>query len=501
MTVIALRSKTWAERWPFKVPLAGGWTGRHLPALISFFAVAVLACSGGDEDGAPVEAPAPDQATQAAQETLRATDAATPGATLTPSLSPTTPPQSGAAPQTGVTPIEIPVAGRIAFAGLDGGIWVADSGDGSLIQLSPPDEVTGVTGHYAWPGWSPDGTQVSFTSLLPVGANSIEITLMRADSRGDAVPIKIHLDDPASAGIAPGVPHYAGWSPNTGSIALITASAEGPEVVLRESMTGDYSQLLARGGPSYISWAPDSRHLLVHRDRSLFLVSIDDQGRGSAVDEISAAGSLAYRAPVWAPSGEAYIFVGGDPAAPEILFGRVGSSATQSIGPAANNMAFTWSPDGSSLAILAGSTPVLASLKVIEVETLAEIYAAERPVISAWWAPDSRRLAVASPSALTGQVMEWSVLNPYTVAEVEIGILVATSEFAYTQTLFDQFAQTHDLWSPDSQALVLSGAFLDLEDLPEEINDVEPGIWVADAEGLRDPQRIAPGVIAFWSPN
>ena len=118
-----------------------------------------------------------------------------------------------------------------------------------------------------------------------------------------------------------------------------------------------------------------------------------------------------------------------------------------------------------------------------------------------WWSPDSQRLAVASPNPLTGQVMEWSVLDPVTGGEQDIGLLFATSEFAYTQTIFDQFAQTHDLWSPDSRALVLSGAFLDVDDLPEEIADVEPGIWVVDALGVQDPQRIAPGVVAFWSPQ
>ena len=473
-----------------KLPRRSGWARRvgsgGLPALASILAVLVLACSGGS--GEIVE---PEQPVATVQATEIVADAP-----QIPAL-----PESTPAAPSGIAPIELAVQGRIAFAALDGAIWVTDSEDGSLLQLSPPDEVTGVTGHYAWPGWSPDSSQVSFTSLVPVGPDAIEITLMRADSRGDQVPIKIHLDDPASAGIAPGVPHYAGWAPNTASIVLVTASSDGPEVVLRESQTGSFSQLLARGGPSYISWAPDSRHLLIHRAQSLFMVTISEEGRGASVDEISANGSFAYRAPVWSPSGDAYVFVGGEPGAPELLLGSVGSRATRSLGRAANNMAFSWSPDGAGLGILAGSTPVFETLRVVDVETLSEVYSVERPLVSMWWSPDSQRLAVASPNPLTGQVMEWSVLDPVTGGEQDIGLLFATSEFAYTQTLFDQFAQTHDLWSPDSRALVLSGAFLDVDDLPEEIADVEPGIWVVDALGVQDPQRIAPGVVAFWSPQ
>ncbi len=492
MTALHYRSSLGFRR--IRLPRKGGWIRRAKPGglavLAASLAALVLACSGGGDD---IAEPEPTAATdQAAEAAVDASSAPAPVSA---------PADGSSLPSSGVTPIELPVAGRIAFAALDGAIWIADSEDGSLLQLSPPDEVTGVTGHYAWPGWSPDGSQVSFTSLLPVGPDAIEITLMRAESLGNEVPIKIHLDDPASAGIAPGVPHYAGWSPNTASIVLVTASSDGPEVVLRESKAGNFSQLLARGGPSYVSWAPDSRHLLIHRAEDLFLVTIDEEGQGTSVDVIGIAGSLAYRAPVWSPSGDAYVFVGGDPAAPELLLGSVGSSATRSLGPAANNMAFTWSPDGAALGILAGSTPVFESLTVIDIETFDEVYSADRSVVSVWWSPDSGQLAVASPSALTGQVMEWSVLNPATGGEQDIGLLVATSEFAYTQTLFDQFTQTHDLWSPDSKALVLSGAFLDVDDLPEEIDDVEPGIWVVDAQGVEDPQRIAPGVVAFWSPQ
>ena len=252
-----------------KLPRRSGWARRvgsgGLPALASILAVLVLACSGGSGEIVEPEQPV---ATAQATEIVAA-------APQIPAL-----PESTLAAPSGIAPIELAVQGRVAFAALDGAIWVTDSEDGSLLQLSPPDEVTGVTGHYAWPGWSPDSSQVSFTSLVPVGPDAIEITLMRADSRGDQVPIKIHLDDPASAGIAPGVPHYAGWAPNTASIVLVTASSDGPEVVLRESQTGSFSQLLARGGPSYISWAPDSRHLLIHRAQSLFMVTISEGAAG-----------------------------------------------------------------------------------------------------------------------------------------------------------------------------------------------------------------------------
>ena len=77
--------------------------------------------------------------------------------------------------------------------------------------------------------------------------------------------------------------------------------------------------------------------------------------------------------------------------------------------------------------------------------------------------------------------------------------MIATREFSYSRSLFDQFAQTHQIWSPNSNTLVLSGTVLDPEELPEEIESIAPGTWIVVAAGESPAQMMTSGVLAFWS--
>ena len=459
--------------------------------------IAAVACGGG---AGTIEVPnvgtaeatsgsEPTQAAPAATETATPTgDSST--VTPVPSVGETSAPPLLSRPMT---------PGRIAYAGLDGAVYTAGPDGQTPLRLSPSDQATGGSGHFSWPAWSPDGRQVSFTGLLPSGLDSIEITLMRTSSAGDRIPVKIHVDDPLATGIAPGVPHYVDWAPNAETVALVTTSSEGVEVVLRDSDSGSFSQLLARGGPAYVSWAPDSRHLLLHREANLYLVSVDEAGHGGAVEQIPGA-SIAYKAPQWAPDGRRYVYVAPNGAGQDIVVGELDTVETLSIGPSPPAAAFSWSPDGKNLGVLSGLTPMFDSLSILDVATGQEISRLDREIISFWWSPDSRSIAVASPAGGTTQVQRWTVLDAESGDEREIALLLATSEFLFAQSLFDQFAQTHRIWSPDSKKIVLSGAVLDTDDLPREIADIDPAIWTIDAAGQLPPVMVAAGVVGFWSP-
>jgi TolB protein len=84
---------------------------------------------------------------------------------------------------------------------------------------------------------------------------------------------------------------------------------------------------------------------------------------------------------------------------------------------------------------------------------------------------------------------------------------VASDEFLFVQVFFDQYVDSHNVWSPDSTRLVISGAILDVEEVLSSEGDVnlpeqfDSQIWVLDADGSSVPVSVGSGTIASWSPR
>jgi len=67
----------------------------------------------------------------------------------------------------------------------------------------------------------------------------------------------------------------------------------------------------------------------------------------------------------------------------------------------------------------------------------------------------------------------------------------ASDQFLFVQNFFDQYVESHNIWSPDSSKIVISGLLLDLEkiikpngdlDLPPEFDSQ---IWESTFLGLQ----------------
>ena len=95
----------------------------------------------------------------------------------------------------------------------------------------------------------------------------------------------------------------------------------------------------------------------------------------------------------------------------------------------------------------------------------------------------------------------------FCVVEVESGELTYLSDFTPSQEqlihfmFFDQYAQSHPVWSPDGSALLVCGQpgyQLIRSELPTgQANRV----ILLDAEGGQAPRDIAGGFIGYWSPD
>ena len=64
---------------------------------------------------------------------------------------------------------------------------------------------------------------------------------------------------------------------------------------------------------------------------------------------------------------------------------------------------------------------------------------------------------------------------------------------------FDQYSQSHRLWSPDGDQIVLTGDLVPQGSAQSA--ELLERIWIIDTKGGEAPRPIAEGYLAFWSPR
>jgi TolB protein len=175
-------------------------------------------------------------------------------------------------------------------------------------------------------------------------------------------------------------------------------------------------------------------------------------------------------------------------------------------------ISFSWSPDGQYIAYRVVDSNSVSSVHVINSET-GELVAKSNVsgIIAFFWSPDSSKIAYITLSnppgtfdinnKTSGNVtfltqetdgLAWNILDISDSSNEIFASFIPTLDMQYLLSNFDQFAQSHSLWSPDSTHLVYSELTgIDSSDSLITILDVN--------DPNATPQSIAKGSFAVWS--
>jgi hypothetical protein len=352
---------------------------------------------------------------------------------------------------------------------------------------------------FQFPAWSPDGSHVA-----AIGHDEAESGVFVFDDRaaGDAAT------QPVAAYRSPrAAPIYLYWAPDGRRIAFLTNEPDGLALRVVAADGSAPATVVRRGQPLYWDWI-DASHVFVHSGANApgaFLgeVAVDTP------DVLSIEASVgAFQAPAISPDGRsrAYVALGEGRSARVVVEARDGSFRREAR--VAGASALGWSPTGDQLAY-SGSRqpggPPIGPLELIDVRSGATRVLVDGPVVAWFWAPDGRKLAVLRiPLPTDGQVA--SVPAPAAQRDrlalrllfvegatglIAFGRDVHLSDIVLAQFLpfADQYARSHRVWSPASDAIVLP--------LQDEIGSSHVTIVPVDGSAER---RIADGVAGFWSP-
>jgi len=343
-----------------------------------------------------------------------------------------------------------------------------------------------------------------FSPYVKFNCSAAQGALHRADADGNGEIVTLTFDNSSRSGIGPYAPHFSSWSPDGERIAVTKGGEFGIGTILVGSFSGEAPDGIAVGAPLYVNWSPDARSLLVHQESGLHIVPIDGVISGAA--KTVGVSSMAFSSASWAPDSQSFIHV-------ETISGNLAVVITktsdvdthQIISEGDSLVRVGWSPDGRQIAIAKSSGGLFHTLSIYDIAEGVETTIHEGPLNAFWWSPDSSKLAIVEEASEIEFTHNWSV---HDVDYGNVNLLAtyfASDQFLFVQSFFDQYVESHNIWSPDRLKIVISGLLLDLEEvinsdgvlvLPPEFDSQ---IWVLDVSGNTDPVSVGRGTLATWS--
>lgn len=394
---------------------------------------------------------------------------------------------------------EIP--GTIAYIGDDLNVYTIDPETGEQMMLTDDATMTEASyRYYRWPTWSNDGRLAYFA--VSDGESAPYMTEIFVSPDGNTSGKRIYSGENE-------IYNYASWAPANCAdtddcrILAVLMSERGRGLfveAVKDQVAGNPTETIGRGGPFYYSWSADARQMLWQRNnRQLDVYSVED----NTVQENLSQEAGTFQAPHWSPT-DRRLLLGTSSADSETTDISVIEDGAEQIlvSDLDGVVAFAWSPDGKRVAYVDDRGPLVV-VDSMSGEVISQTVIGG--VVSFFWSPDSRKLAYITPAVppdsataksglAAAQVqrdisLAWSVLDVDTGDVTRYDAFTPTQEMVYMFAYFDQFAQSHRVWSPDSRYLTYGAS----------IND-SPSIQILDTN-VDDavPRSVAGGTLPIWS--
>ena len=395
----------------------------------------------------------------------------------------------------GILSLALAQQSRIAFISPEGQLSTINP-DGSNLRILTEGEK-----RFQFPAWSPDGSKIAAIGVDQAGG-FIEI-LPDSDS---ATAKEIYRS--AHQGVI-----YLYWSPDSSMVSFL-ANHPSSNLALHLASETQEDRILIEGAPFYWQWASDNQNLLIHtqftgEDSRLGFTSLESD---TLTENLAPPGI--FQAPGISPS-ETYIAYAEDNPVrgTQVIIQNNPLSNAPTLRREIKHegaVGLSWSPTEDTLAFISpneDAARVYGPLKLLEAESGLLEDLTESVVLAFFWSPDGKYIAYISPlnsqepdisetrqEQLITQKIQQSFLFEVRVIDVKskedrvIGTFTPSFQFV-TQFLpfFDQYALSHSIWSPQSDAVVLTT--IDAQNAEK--------ITVFSLDG--SAQIIADGDTPFWN--
>ena len=375
--------------------------------------------------------------------------------------------------------------------------------DGRIATMNPNGRdgrlLTETRRNYLFPAWSPVGDEIA---VIGSGADGTTIVQLQDNEETEEHLLFVSSQESVI---------YLYWSPDGRYLSFIASDEEqGLSLHITAPDTIEESRVLTSGQPFYWHWTADAQNVFIHtgaQGSGARLTLLDIQGEGEG-ENIAMPGS--FQSPGISADGRYWAYAEAVAVGSSWLVVADSESGELQRERHGGQIALGWSPTANQLAFISGSEDdgrFYGSLRLLDIVTGETTVLSRETVLAFFWSPDGRYLAyfttnragddniqAAIRQQLGKSAQQQQLLFRLFVVDVTTGEGLHLADFTPTflflsqfLPFFDQYALSHRLWSPDSNALVL----------PMRIQD-EPHIFIVPISGGL-PQDIAVGDMAFWS--
>jgi len=371
----------------------------------------------------------------------------------------------------------------------DGGVWRltrTDAGWDRLV-IAPPG---------SWPCANPVRDLVAVSVVVP-GRTEARSNIMLFGPDGHFAGGAYQSPAGAPPVIATRIPHYAMWSPTGETLSFVAAGSEGLSLYLSAADASMTADSIATGAPLFSAWNEDGETIAIHTGQELSLFRPADRSRMPISER-----AIGFRTPAFI--GDRVLYA--RPQEPGVMICGYDAQTGQESehGTFAGGVALGRA--GRMLSVAVTSQPdsgVFDRLWLLDPSARDESspsLVAKGPFVAAFWSPDASKAAIVFPTQ--------SGDGRYAVRFVaEDGSPVAATEpfvpavdFRTMLGFFDQYAYSHPLWSPGSDAFLAVGRVGD-DGLAKSFANVAPDyvLLFAAAKGV-PVERVCTAEHAFFAP-
>jgi len=394
-------------------------------------------------------------------------------------------------------------SGRLAYVANDGNIYITTADRSSKMAVThdatTAPEDAGFSYHRI--SWSPDG-QLAFAGVHRNGDQASQAKLYVTELDGQPARLVGESDNhfviyiywsPVSCPERPDCHQLAYLIEEEEDIALRLVELDGENVSNRT---------IGQGWPFYYSWNPDGQSILSHTGGSERHNSGNSHlTRYQLADDEQQLLDMPlglFFAPAWSPQGDKWLAVSSEEGDTDKFQLFEGEQATVLDSAVDSQVVFSWSPDGSQVAYARrqqSTDPFFAPIHIYDTKTgqsnrLTDV---DLRIQGFFWSPNGDRLAYLTWLPLPNATWtQWRVYDLENNKDRGFKTFNPSPQMHFVMSSFNQYAQSHNFWSPDGRYLVYANR-------DEQLID---RVWIIDTldnESGTEATQIGYGSFGTWS--